>query len=494
MVLRPALVIALLAFSLASSADERILQFHSDVQIQLDGSMEILETIRVRAEGNQIRRGIYRDFPTDYEDRLGNRYRVGFEVVSVQRDGTPEPYLQERLSNGVRVYFGASDYFLPAAEYVYQLRYRTDRQLGFFDEHDELYWNVTGNSWGFPIDQASAQVSLPPTVGYEITSLEGYVGRTGSAEQAYDANVKSGGTATIRTTRVLEPREGLTLVATWPKGLVAEPTPADELAYLIVQNRGLSVSLGAFLIAFGYLFLAWHRAGRDPERGVVFPHYEPPDRFSPASVRYVSAMAYDSKAFTAAIINLAVKGYLRIDESGGEYTLRPDDSGSAKLAPGERVLLNSLFNGHDRIVLENENHEVLQKAMRAHEKSLDRDYNRIYFMTNSTLLIPGAVVLLVAFAVVLLMGALTISAGIVLGFIAVLIPVFYYLLKAPTRAGRRMLDKIEGFKLYLEVAEKEELNMRNPPEKTPELFEAYLPYALALAVEQPLGGEIHQSF
>jgi uncharacterized membrane protein YgcG len=474
----------MLSLSIASSADERIGEFHSDIQIRVDGSMEILETIRVRAEGTEIRRGIYRDFPTDYQDRLGTRYRVGFDLVSVQRDGMSEPYRQERLSNGVRVYIGASDYFLPPNEYVYQLVYRTDHQLGFFPDHDELYWNVTGNGWGFPIDHAAARVSLPPA-GYEISSLEGYVGQPGSTGQAYEASVESGGTATIRTTRALEPGEGLTLVATWPKGLVAEPSAASEMAYLIAHNRGLGVSLAGLLSALGYLLLVWHRAGRDPKRGVIFPHYEPPDRFSPASVRYVSAMSYDSKAFTAAIVNLAVKGYVRIDESGGEYTLERGIGGTAELAPGERALLDALFTEHDRVVLQNENHSIVKQAMRAHERSLDRDYNRIYFMTNSTLLMPGVAILLVTFGIVFLMGALTVLAGLGLGLIAVLIPVFYYLLKSPTRIGRRILDKIEGFKLYLEVAEKDELNMRNRPEKTPDLFEAYFPYALALGVEQP---------
>ena len=145
-------------------ADERILSFDSDIRIHGDGGMAVTETIRVNAENVEIRRGIFRDFPTDYRDPLGNHYRVLFEVTGVTRDGAPEPFFTESRSNGTRVYIGDRDRLLPPGEHVYVLSYATDRQIGFFADHDELYWNVTGNGWGFPIDRASAHVALPATL------------------------------------------------------------------------------------------------------------------------------------------------------------------------------------------------------------------------------------------------------------------------------------------------------------------------------------------
>jgi uncharacterized protein (TIGR04222 family) len=492
--MRGLLLAALVVLSVASRADERILDFHSDIRIEPDGGMEVTETIRVRAEGNEIRRGIYRDFPTDYEDRFGHRYRVGFTVHSVRRDGMAEPYRQQSIGNGVRVYIGNADLLLPPGEYEYQLRYRTDRQIGFFADHDELYWNVTGNGWGFPIDSVSARVSLPAKPTFKVGGIEGYVGAAGSTEQAYDAELEGDRNAVIRATRGLQPREGLTLVVSWPKEWIAEPTRAQELGYLLAQNAGLAVSIAGLLSVFLYFLLAWRKAGRDPEPGVIFPHYEPPERFSPASIRYISRMAYDTKAFSAAIINLAVKGHVDIDEAGGKYTLRAIEGADAALAPGEQALLDALFGEGDRVLLDKENHKVVRKAMSAHEKSLQRDYRRIYFLTNSTLLIPGVLILLVTAAAVLVIGQLAPSVVIVLAITVSMIPIFYYLLKAPTRIGRQLLDKVEGFKQYLEIAEKDEVNLRNPPQKTPELFEAYLPYALALAVEQPWAEKFARAF
>jgi uncharacterized membrane protein YgcG len=474
----PALVCA------SALADERILEFDSDIQIAADGGMTVTETIRVRAEGNEIRRGIFRDFPTDYRDRLGNRYRVAFDVLSVMRDGRPEPYFQQRRSNGVRVYIGDADTLLPAAEYVYQLRYATDRQLGFFADHDELYWNVTGNGWGFPIDRASARVSLPVPVDAGALTIEGYVGPAGSTERSYVGEIEDASNVQIRSSRALRPREGLTLVMTWPKGVIAEPTAAEKAQRLLKDNTGLLIALVCLVVTGTYFVGVWRRFGRDPERGVIFPHYAPPENISPASARHVSKMGYDRKAFTAAIINLAVKGYLEIDESDDEYTLRSIAGADAPLAPGERVLLDTLFAERESVLLDNANHPIMLKAISAHGKSLKRDNYRIYFVTNSIYILPAILIVIVAGLGILFSGQFSVAVVIVLVVTILMIPLFAYLLKAPTKIGRRLLDKIEGFKLYLEVAEKDELELKNPPEKTPALFEAYLPYALALGVEQ----------
>jgi uncharacterized membrane protein YgcG len=477
---------ALLVLAASARADERILSFESDVQVAADGSMIVTETLHVRAEGSRIRHGIYRDFPTDYEDRLGNRYRVDFEPLAVQRDGVPDGHREERLSNGVRIYIGSADRLVPSGEHEYVLRYRTDRQLGFFADHDELYWNVTGNGWDFPIDAASARVTLPDKPGFEIGGIEGYVGPAGSTERTYAAHVETARSAFIEAKRPLAPREGLTLVVTWPKGWIAAPTRLQTTARLLAQNAGLEVSLAGLLAVLLYLTYAWSKAGRDPAPGVIFPRYEPPATFSPGAVRYISKMGYDNKTFSAAVIDLAVRGHLDIDESGGTYTLRRRADGrAAPAASGEQALLDALFTRGDRVVLRNENYRTVQRAMKVHKRALRRDYDRIYFLTNSRLLIPAALILIVVLAVVFALGQLTVLvvAALVLG--GILTAIFSWLLKAPTRKGRDLLDEIDGFKLYLEVAEKDELDLRNPPQKTPELFEAYLPYALALAVEQP---------
>ncbi|MDX1562432.1 MAG: DUF2207 domain-containing protein [Gammaproteobacteria bacterium] len=475
-------LLALIAY--ASQADERILRYHSDIEIAADGSMTVTETIRVVAERDRIQRGIYRDFPTRYRDEYGNRLVVDFDVLAVTRNGDPEPYFTEGRANGVRVYVGSRDRLLDPGEHEYAIRYRTDWQLGFYEDHDELYWNVTGNGWEFPIDAASARVVLPVAAGAENMTIEGYVGLFGSRGQSIAAEIDGDASATIRATRALSPREGLTLVLTWPKGVVEAPTAGDRLWRLVSNNRGLLIALIVLALSFGYWLKVWNAFGRDPEAGPIFPHYEPPPDISPASARHVSRMGYDQKAFSAALINLAVKGYVEIDEDDGDYTLRRTEGGTQRLAPGEAVLLRELFAAGDRVELDNDNHAVIGAAMRHHGKALKRDNYRIYFRTNGIYTLPAVALLVIGFVAILAVNGITPLAVVTLIVTAVLIPIFAFLMRAHTPAGRKLLDKIEGFKLYLDVAEKDELNLRNPPEITPALFEAYLPYALALGVEQ----------
>ncbi len=463
-------------------AEERILSYDSEITVAADGSMTVVETIRVRAEGRNIRRGIYRDFPTDYKDQYGNHYKVMFDVLGVSRDGGSESFRTERRSNGVRVYAGRSDVILQPGEYTYRIRYRTDRQLGFFDDHDELYWNVTGNGWVFPIERASATVILPEGIPDASISMEGYTGVYGRTSQDVVSRVVNG-RAIVETTRGLAGGEGLTLVAGWPKGFVDEPGPLDRLGYLLKDNLGLLLALSALALSAWYLYFVWSKFGRDPEAGVVFPHYEPPKGFSPASARFISRMSYDAKTLTAAVINLAVKGFIEIDKTGEDYVLTQKSS-DEPLAPGEKVLYAKLFAGGPVLELDNKNHKEILLAKAHHNAALRRNYEKIYFLTNTPLLLPSfllSVVVAIGIAVADL-GVPVVIAVFVVNFL--LHGVFYYLMRAPTQKGRRLLDKLEGFRLYLDVAEKEALNLRNPPEKTPELFERYLPFALALGVEQ----------
>lgn len=552
MTLRPFLLLLLALLSLAARADERILDFHSLITVYSDGAMSVSETIKVRAEGDQIRRGIYRDFPTDYMDRHGNRVRVAFDVMEVLRDGKSEPFHTRREGNGVRVYIGREDHYLSAGEYTYTLTYRTDRQLGFFADHDELYWNVTGNGWAFPIDHASAEVHLPPTLASHPIVVEAYTGYSGSKGRSYRAETGTASTW-FETTRPLAASEGLTIVASWPKGHVQEPTREERLGYLLQDNRDLLAAVIGLLLLTAYYLLVWHHYGRDPEAGAVMPHYEPPVGFSPASMRFIHRMGYDHKTFATAVIGLAVKGLITIAEENGDYTLQRTAKEAADLAPGEQALLKKLFHNGHSVKLEKKNYKTVGGAVEAHKEALRRNYQKTFFVTNSGWVVPGVLLTLLTLVFTVVLSpvqentAVTLfmmvwlsgwTAGVVtllistvqawrsarsflryghaltmtlfslpflffeavglgilievasLWLVTVLLAaiglngVFFHLLKAPTRAGRALLDKMEGFRLYLDVAEKDELQFRHPPDKTPALFERYLPYAMALDVEQ----------
>ncbi len=515
-------------------AEERILDFNSNITINTDGSMLVVETIKVKSEQNKIKRGIYRDFPTRYKDRYGNNYEVGFSVIGVERDGSRENFFTKSRSNGTRVYIGNKDVILKADIYTYKISYITTRQLGFFDEYDELYWNVTGNGWDFPIDNASANITLPAAISEEKITTTAFTGQYGGDARNYRSEINIMGQAIFQTTGTLAPREGLTIVVGWPKGFIRQPSFTDEIGFFFSDNSGIGLAFTGVTILIAFYWFSWHKAGRDPEKGIIIPRYEPPESLSPAAMRYIMNMSYDSKTFTAAVINMAVKGYLKIIEASSDYSVdKLKDGDRTRLSTGEKKLGKALFRDKTSLKLHNENHADINRAKGKLKTCLDREFNKVFFITNGGYLVIGVIFSILIQMAVGISAANDVGAFIFLtiwltGWTAIVIflfatkryftgtifglfelmglgmyievtslwsvilllllaltnVLFMYLLKAPTRLGRKVMDKIEGFKMYLSVAEQGHLKFSHPPEKTPQLFEQYLPYALALDVEQ----------
>lgn len=489
-------MMALLGLALAlggtsATAQERILAYHSLLEIQSDGSLEVTETIRVRAEGRNIRRGIYRDFPTRYRDRAGNRVRVAFEPLEVLRDGQPEPWFTERRSNGVRVNTGDDRFLAIPGEFEYTLRYRTTRQLGFFDQHDELYWNVTGSGWEFAIGKASAEVRLPSEVPAGRISVEAYTGPEGATGQAYVASTLDG-RARFETTAPLGRNEGLTIVVGFPKGLVDEPSRLQRVGWLLHDNRGVLVAGVGFVLLLAFYLSRWRRHGRDPEGGPVFPHYDPPQALGPAAQRYLRRMKYDDRCFTADVVDLAVQGHVQIRQDAKEWSLhRVSGKEAGGVPPSQAALLEKLFKAGDAVVLRNTNAATIGAARTAQMQALAKNCVPRYFVRNLGTVGIGVLgwLLVTALALVVAGGdGLPLTIGVTaLGLVAHV--VFAALMHARTGEGRRLLDQVEGLRLYMGVAEKGDLgSVQAPRGEAPLLdagrYERLLPYAIALDVEQ----------
>ncbi len=535
----------------SAQANEVITLFNSDIHIHTDATIHVVETITVNVEGNAIQRGIYRDFPTRYTDSSGRNIVVPFHVASVTLDGNPEAYTVQDISNGKRIRIGQKNVMLSHKLHTYTIEYTTGRQIGFFANHDELYWNVTGNGWGFPIEEASATLTLPPAAN--IQDIAGYTGRQGSRETHFQGKKTSANTAEFVTTAPLAREEGLTIVASWQKGVVQPPTSMEEAQWLFWDNADLYILAAGTILVFLYYFIIWWRVGRDPRVGTIVPLFAPPKGISPAAARFVMRMGFDEKCFSAAIIDAAVKGSLTIQQQGKrDYTLIQKKDSDPTLSHGERAVMRALFSDSKKeIELKQEHYAIIGKAKSNLKKSLTKEYESAFFVSNVASFVVGAIisVLVIGLAVLLgdidrLMPTLILSFfilvfGIVVInmvrhffsfalikkiFLIALIPVmllaaavpvlfiitemtpgilllepaalasiallnllFFHLLKAPTVMGRLFMDQIEGFKMFLDIGEKERLATLNPPQVTPELFEQFLPYALALGVEQAWG-------
>lgn len=466
---------------------EKINSFHSDIVINNDSSMNVTETIKVTSEGINIVHGIYRDIPTIYKDSIGNKYSVGFKVLSVMMDGADEDFTVQNMENGKRIKIGNKDVEIARGQHTFTIKYFTNRQLGFFDKNDELFWNVTGNGWNFQIDEASATVSLPKNVSEDKLTLDGFTGVQGSTEKNLTSVVKGDGIIEFMATKRLYSYEGMSILIDFPKGIVSQPTAIQNLVYLLNDNMATLLIFIGTITVLGYFVFLWLKYGKDPGKGVIIPLYAPPRDFTPEQIRYVRHMGFDQKAFTATIINMAVKGYINITEDkkliSKVYTINKTGRNEGSLTEEEAALARHMPN---TIILKQENYRVVQSMISVLSGILDKWNDSKYFRKNSRHWISGLVISLFVSIIPLAIFSYTISALTFLPlFIIVLINIiFYWLLKAPTLEGRKLMDEIEGFKMFLEVTEKDRLNLLNPPEKTPELFERYLPYALALDVEQ----------
>ncbi len=503
---RAMLAAALIALPVVvTCADERILAWESDIRVRADSTLEVTETLRVRAEGDRIRRGIFRDFPTRYTDRRGARVVTGFDVQGVTRDGRAEPFRTEKRANGVRIWIGDADVLLDPGEHSYTIRYRTDRQLGFFADHDELYWNVTGDGWELPIDEVTARVFLPGDVPAQSIAVEAYTGPQGTQGRDWTAGLDAGA-ASYRTTRGLGPHEGLTIVASWPKGHVSPPDAARRAGYLLRDAWPALLAVGGLGLLLFYYLRAWHAVGRDPPGRIVVPHYEPPAGQSPASMRYLTRMGYDDRCFAAAILSLAVKGGLRIEQAKqglfgrkSRYTLhRTEPKAAEAFSQDEWTLHKKLFASGPSVELDDTNHVLIGGAKDKHRGFLRKSHTPSFFRINGGWHAGGlALTLVLAVAILLLcvtLGGfapqwwfLTPGGWAVIGAALVALVangLFGKLLKAPTIAGRAVMDHIAGYRLFLDVAEGDELQLVDAPPLTPALYERHLPAALALEVEQ----------
>jgi uncharacterized membrane protein YgcG len=474
---------ALLALvCLAAAGDERIIEFGSDVVMARDGALTVTETIVVRVAGDAIKRGILRDFPTGYTDRAGNTVRVPFEVIAVRRNAAPEPYVIEALANGVRIRIGRADALLEHGEHRYEIEYRTARQLGYFAAHDELYWNATGNGWTFTIDRAHARVRLPQPVPAARLSAAAYTGPFGARGGHYRARVVDGG-AEYETTQPLPPGHGLTIVLTFPKGVVAAPSALDRALWFVQDNVGAGVALGGVLAVWAFLYWRWDRTGRDPKPGPRFPRYEPPSTMSAAAVRFLDRMSFDSRCFAAALLGLGARGYLKIRQAGDSFVLERTGHDVA-FGVGEKAMADRLFAAREVVELHRAYDASVEAAQNALSAALEQRYADVLFRRNRTPLllaglgaagtVAGAIVLRAA-PLVVIAAAAALTVGLLL---------FAHLLPAYTREGRRLKDEIDGLRLYLGVAEGDDLARLQKQRLTPEEFADKLPYALALGVEK----------
>ncbi|MEZ5959181.1 MAG: DUF2207 domain-containing protein [Hyphomonadaceae bacterium] len=488
-----ALVVALFALLIAPAAlaQEQIHDFDVAIEVQRDGDIVVTETIRVTSAGVEIRRGIFRDLPRFYVDTDNTRLAYEYHVLDIQRDGHDEPYDTETEGNAFRIIIGDEDVFLDDGLHTYVIKYEVKNQVRYFDDHDEIYWNVTGNYWYFPIAHARATITLPP--GADVTQTAAYTGDVGATGRDFTYTSAGGDQHIFETTRSLEPSEGLTVAVGFAKGLIDPPSASDRRG-VWWQRYGALTVLGMSLVGlFWFLYRGFQRVGRDPVKGPVFARYAPPQGYSPAATHHIYYRGVSGhRALIATLMNFAVKGRINIDATDKKTTVLTRNSGGAAAGANEdEMLVNGMFGGATTKLLGGTYDSGFTSAYTTFQTALGRKYGRDYFRWNVGYTITAIVlsVLVIAIsATMVVQWTVWHTLGVIA--LAALNAVFLYLMPAPTQKGQAIRTEIEGFRLYMEKAEKLQLNAVEPgsaapPPMTKERYESFLPYAVALGVEEP---------
>jgi uncharacterized membrane protein len=492
-------VLLLLAAPLFARSWE-IARFDARYTIGDDGAVLIEEEIHPSFSGSF--NGILRDIPVEYPGPDGTAYKLILKVDSVtdetgQKIKFEQSTRTERVAGGdyhqflvLKIYAGGTD-----TERTVRITYRSPNAVRFFKDHDEFYWNVTGNDWKVPINSASAFVALPSAAAGQFKS-QAFTGAYGAKGKDAVANI-DGSNINFQTAEPLLPRSGLTIDIWIPKGILKQPSWFTHALWFVGANPGVLLPVWAFAVMFGL----WFWKGRDPDPGIsVAPMYEPPKGLTPAEAGTLLADNIEARDITSTLIDLAVKGYLKIIEhdekvlfiTHKDYTLRlmkPRPEWQ-NLAPHETEVLQNIFpkvtaeettlsslKNRFYIALPSIRQEIMESLKAKELYSTDPDSAKGLALVGVLAIFLPFLWLHMTGAIRLLNSPLVLAVGVLLS--GLIIFLFGRQLSAKTIRGARTRVACLGFKEFMTRVDGDRIK-RMPPDT----FEKFLPYAMAFGVEQ----------
>jgi uncharacterized membrane protein len=479
----------------ATVQDPRTLEipsFDSRIVVNRDGSIDVTETIEARFTGSW--NGIYRQLPVEYRSPSGFNWSIRVSLRSATDDLGNE--LRTRTSR--TGHYVKYKIWVPGAVNATRtvvLTYHAENALRFFDEHDELYWNATGDEWDVALGMVSATVVLPDgATGLRSTAFNGVQGATTQEAEI----VEDGSSVRFRMPRPLAFREGMTVVVGWDKGLIAEPTATERVGGFLQSNW----PLGLPLPVLAGMLLLWWRRGRDPRRRPIAVQYEPPAGLTPAEAGTLTDERVDMRDITATVGDLAVRGYLRIEEREEDrlfglmkseqyhfHRVRPRSDWTT-LLPHERLVLDGIFaDGADEVSLDDLKNEFYKQVSDIKTGVFEQLVKKGAYRARPDNMRAGWLVGGIFLTVLIALGGAALSgrfsltpvpfvfAAIAIGLIVVIIG---WNMPARTEPGTRSLESTLGFAEFLERVDRDRYQVK----RTPEMFEAFLPYAMAFGVEE----------
>lgn len=462
-----ALSLLLPAASLAAS--ERVASFDSNIHVSKQNVLDITETI-VYDFGDAAQHGIYRDVPIDYRDSEGKYYYINFKLLGITQDGSSAKVDKSESSGNQRLKIGDPDRTI-TGQHTYVIHYQLTPVVNQKDGKDHLALDITGNGWDVPIDKASAKIEFDGSPSISgATCFFGSAGSTDTSGCQISGNPTAGKSLesdsgglippiTLATIRPLAANEGITFEAFLPSGYVDHYLVAGQKRPVNWADFWPLLVGGPITLLVLYIFVIrqWRERRRKKSQTII-AEYDPPDKLTPGDIGYLHDDTANTVEVTATLIDLAVRGYIKIIQTQPKSFMRKAKYDIERVASYanalqyEQNLLNALFGTASRVSIDSLNKTEMAKAVESMRSTIkSRLTGAGYYGQFSAQ--KG------------LMAKMVESGNI-------------------SDTGAKEWAKVEGFKLYLSVVEKDRLKFTDAPEKTPERFSKLLPYAVALGVEK----------
>jgi len=491
-------ILVLALTSCAALATLGIDHFDAELTLLDDGALHVIERITVTFLTPH--HGIEREIPVSYRVPVtGANRTIHLKLEEVLLDGSPVPLLSKAAGRYRYLRIGDPERMITGT-YTYTIAYKVDRVLLFHDDYIQLYWNVTGNEWRVPIDRATASVGFPEAVDPDSVSTTSYAGYIGSLTRGRPAAQDEAGRWLFEG-GPYNPGEGLTVDLAVPRQLllIQPPSFGRRVLWFLDANKPAALPILVFL---GMLLL-WCRVGRDPRKGVIAPAFEPPKGMHAGEVGVLIDDRVDLCDVSAMVIGLAVKGHIRIEEIGDED---PGLLDKAKAVIARSVPLDYRFVRRDRpreglslveqtvldAIFEDDRDErtlsSLESSFYKHLPAIkshlygglieERYYPSNPERTRGFYKTLGLFGLICGFGVGIVFSSPYL--GIAVGLSGLVVLAFSPIMPRKTRGGVRALEEVLGLARYIRLAEVDRIEFHNAPEKSPQVFERLLPYAIAL--------------
>lgn len=477
--------------SQAFAQDFTINKFLSDITIAGDSSITVAETLAV--EFHRSKHGIYREIPFRYVDDFGNTIKTPIEVESVTNEaGKDWKYKVSKTGNLLHIRIGDPGTYVDGHQ-TYVITYSVENAVLFFDDHDELYWNVTGNDWKAEIKEASASVALAVKNKSKNLWAACYTGVRGSrsSDCSYETSSNAGDFSTNKNLHI---GEGLTVAFGWDKGLVSPPSAWKRFLWTIDIGENWVFALPLFSLII--MINLWRTRGKDPKvKESVTVMYEPPKYknkpLTPGEVGTMIDEKLDPRDITSTLVGLAVKGYIKMEESRTEglifdssdfYLAKVKDPDEG-LSPFEKVLMNRIFAGNlpGRMVSDLRNKFYTELDLLKSTLYGELINMKYFFVSPEKVrrIYQAAGISVIVFSSIILAFLVSSGRGVIAGVLTGL-PVLALsrVMPAKTKAGASAYMDILGFQEFMSRAEKDRLERMGDKN----LFSNFLPYAIALDV------------